>query len=486
MRNILYNFVASALRLYLRISRNFMSIKSLTLKGLRGFSSEQSLRFAKSSGELGSGLTILVGPNSGGKSTVVEALRVFSKKRNVSFSEGKRNKEAGDRILIRIEFDAGNKIELKTVESGGSQTEFEPEISQLGYRPYVLPSRRYFRTHFGNSMGVGRQEYIELLESETRDRGDRLDTFTFRLFNALKNQKEFNQVLQKVMDPVPDWTIDQSDEGNYYLKINASGQYHTSDGLGEGIVSLFFIIDALYDSEAGDFIVIDEPELSLHPAYQRRLAKLFAEYSKSRQIVYATHSPYFVDFQYLSNGAEIARVHKGNGGCTISQLSPETGNSLRGLLENRNNPHILGLNAREALFLEDRVILVEGQEDVVYYTRLVKNIAPKLENRFFGWGVGGAGNIETISSLLHDLGFNKVAVIVDKNKKNLLPDLKQKFKEYHFDSIPAEDVRTKEEKTSKETYGLFDKNDFLRSEFEEETEDLFRKTEEFLQSNNPK
>ena len=463
-----------------------MSVKSLTLKGLRGFSSEQSLRLAKPSGELGSGLTILVGPNSGGKSTIVEALRAFSKGKDVSFSEGKRNKEAGDRVLIQVKLDTGDKVELKTLESGGSKTEFEPKTSQLRDKLYVLPSRRYFSPYFVYSTSMDRQQYSQLLESEARGRGARLDVFAVRLFNALQNQKEFNQVLQKVMDPVPDWNIDESDEEHSYLKVNAGGQYHTSEGMGEGIISLLFIVDALYDSVDGDIIVIDEPELSLHPTYQRRLAILFAEYAKNRQIVYATHSPYFADFHYLSNGAEIARVHKSNGGSTISQLSRETADSLSGLLKNKNNPHILGLNAREALFLEDRVVLVEGQEDVVYYTQLVKDIAPKLENRFFGWGVGGAGNIETISSLLHDLGFNKVAVIVDKNKRDLLPDLKKKFKEYYFDSIPAEDVRTKEEKTSKETYGLFDEDDSLRPEFKEETEELFRKAEEFLQNYNSK
>ena len=146
------------------------------------------------------------------------------------------------------------------------------------------------------------KNYPELLPDNIR--GILLNEFGHRLFRALENREKFNDVLQKVMDPVPDWTIDLSNTGQHYLKVNAGGQYHTSEGMGEGIISLFFIVDALYDSEDGDVIVIDEPELSLHPTYQRRLAKLLAEYAKNRQIVYATHSPYFVDFRYLSNGAK--------------------------------------------------------------------------------------------------------------------------------------------------------------------------------------
>ena len=129
-----------------------------------------------------------------------------------------------------------------------------------------------------------------------------LNRFSSRLFNVLEHIEEFNEVMKQVMNPVPRWTIDQSDQGQYYVKLDADGQHHSSDGLGDGIVSLLFIVDALYDSKPGQLIVIDEPELSLHPTFQRRLARLFAEYAKNRQIVYATHSPHFVDFKYVVNG----------------------------------------------------------------------------------------------------------------------------------------------------------------------------------------
>ena len=47
------------------------------------------------------------------------------------------------------------------------------------------------------------------------------------------------------------------------MKCESSGQSYTSDGLGEGVVSPLVLIDALYDSEPGHIIVVDEPELSL-------------------------------------------------------------------------------------------------------------------------------------------------------------------------------------------------------------------------------
>ena len=316
--------------------------------------------------------------------------------------------------------------------------------------------------------------------------------FSQRLFSALQNRKDFNKVLEQVVSPAPTWTIDQSDEGSYYLKIDSHGQYHNSDGLGEGIVSLLFIIDALYDSQAGDLIAIDEPELSLHPAYQRRLASLLARYAKDRQIVIATHSPYFVDFRLVLNGAEVARIHEHGGSSVISQLKRETALLFKGIMTDSHNPHVLGLDAREIFFQSDGVVVVEGQEDVVYYPKVLADLvkegklsqetATHLEECFFGWGAGGAGNIEKIVALLEDLGFERVAGIFDKNESNLTSRLKSKFPKYTFRAIPADDVRTKPEVEARDSiHGLLDdENRSLRPEHAHKTGDLFRDIEEKL------
>ena len=321
-----------------------MSITKLTIQGFRGFSEEQELHFAQPTGKVGSGLTILVGPNNGGKSTVIESLRALSG-RDVSFSEGKRNKLAGDRVSISIELD--DKVhELRTIDAGGSQTNRESHETLSNC--YVLPSRRFFNPFFSPGQS-NRQQYVTVGDVPGT-RSTPIEIFSQRLFNALENLEQFNNVLSQVVYPPPVWTIDESDQGGYYLKLDSNGQYHNSDGLGEGIVSLLFIVDALYDSQERDVIVIDEPELSLHPAYQRRLSNLLAEHARNRQIVYATHSPYFVDFNHVLNGAEVARVHKRDGSSLISQLRRETAGKFEGILRDANNPHVLGLDAREAFF----------------------------------------------------------------------------------------------------------------------------------------
>ena len=467
-------------------SKELMPVKSLTIKGLRGFAEREELKLAvPTDNKPGSGLTILVGPNNGGKSTITEALDAAFRSPPVSFSEGKRNKRAGDSISLLLELTSNETYELRTVDSGGSETH-RPNGETPPNACFYLPSRRMFSPYFGSGSETRDSYTVNQASPLQGTRNAPLDRFPYRLFEVQKDKEKFNAVLQQVVNPVPKWTIDLSDQGQYYVKLDVGGQHHSSDGLGDGIVSLLFIVDALYDSKPGDLIVIDEPELSLHPAFQRKLARLFAEYAKDRQIVYATHSPHFVDFQFVVDGAAVARVHKCDNRCVVSQLSPETAPSLGGLLKDDHNPHILGLDARETLFQEDGVIVVEGQEDVIFYPRILDQLASRdllssclvheMSDRFFGWGAGGAHKVSTLLALLRDLGYARVAVILDDNKRCLIPKLTNDFPEYHIDAIPTDDIRTKQNRPAQDaTDGLLDDENDLKQEFQEVMAELFQK-----------
>ena len=210
-----------------------MTVKDLSIRGYRGFSKKQNLQFAQPTGELGSGLTILVGPNNGGKSTIVESLNALSSTQS-TFSVGTRNKSAGDRVSITITID-NTKHKLQTVDAGGSETVRLPEKSSISY--YVLPSRRYFNPYFHKGL-IDRKSYLRnSLLPPTRS--SELDQFSQRLFKALQRKEAFNEILGKIVNPLPKWTIDQSDQGQHYVSINTGRYSHNSDGLGEGIVSHF-------------------------------------------------------------------------------------------------------------------------------------------------------------------------------------------------------------------------------------------------------
>lgn len=245
---------------------------------------------------------------------------------------------------------------------------------------------------------------------------------------------------------------------------------------------MFTICDALYDSEAGSVIAIDEPELSLHPAYQKRIIQLFKEYSKDRQIIINTHSPYFVDMDSLVNGACLYRTIKNSAGdIDVFPLSEESKKNIGGFLKNINQPHTLGTEAREIFFLEDRIIVTEGQEDVIMYNKAVESVQMQLQGTFFGWGSGGASNIAKIATILKDLGYKKVVAIFDGDKPEDLTRFEEAFPEYRGLIISEPDIRDKPSVNKPEKLGIMTQKGQLKEQHKPEMEKLFNSINSYFQ-----
>lgn len=451
-----------------------MNIRDISINGYRGFGTEGIMQLGVPNGKLGSGLTIIVGPNNAGKSTIIEAFHILSKNNPPSLAEGKRNKFAGEFVSIQVTNINGEKRGIQSDFGGTSETKaVNKDIRPLPSEIFVLLSRRTFSPFFGSTPGWDRAQYITNTGLPS-NRGEFNNYFTDRFFKIQKNKDKFNEVFVKVLSPMPEWKIELSDTGSYYIKFGNGNLTHNSDGLGEGLISLFFMIDSLYDSKEGEIIVIDEPELSLHPSFQRRLIQLFAEYAKNRQIVIATHSPYFIDWSSIKNGAKIARVVKENDTTKIYQLSSEISEKIKNMGKDLNNPHVFGLDANEVFFLEDNIILVEGQEDVIFYNKIMNELGIEINGDSYGWGVSGSNKMNIIASILRKLGFKRVVGVLDKDKESEKDELIEEFSEYNFFCIPSNDVRTKEARKAKEqVIGLVDEKGKIRMQYKEEIKDLF-------------
>lgn len=446
-----------------------MSLTRMEILGFRGFKTLGAITFSVPNGEIGSGLTVITGPNNAGKSSILECLKARAGNQPPSFTVGARNanvEEVGIKYVIN-----GKEETIRSLKKGASETKKEGVDSK--FHVFVLPSRRAFNPYF-NRAELSREQHLNSA-TLTPQRSSMLSGFEYRLFTVLKNQTAFNEILHEVLTFKPEWSIDQSDQGQYFLKFFNGDDSHSSDGMGEGIVSIFAIVDSLYDSKPGDVIVIDEPELSLHPALQKRVANLLCRFARDRQIVVSTHSPYFVDLRALSNGGHLARVATGAEGTIIYEISAAAKDSIRRLSEgNLYNPHVLGLDARELFFQEDQIILTEGQEDVLLLPRVAEQVKAEISGSFFGWGAGGASNIRHLCRILKDLGYKKVAGIFDGDKAEERDKTAVEFPEFHFACIPAKDIRTKPpRKATDEVQGLLNDKLELKEEYAMQLKTLF-------------
>ncbi len=464
------------------MQREANPIKQISIHGLRGFGKKQSIEFALPNQKEGSGITIFVGGNNTGKTTILEALRVFNSPKDnpPSFSEKKRNIKCDEgAVHLVLQTAANETYEIHTIEGGGSTTTYTKAgtTSEDWWEPpelFVLQSRRFVDYEFHHSYSE-RSDYLRNQQLNIHNRMATIFDFNSRLFKMQRNKATFDVLLKRVLGYDLKWTIEQNENGTYYLKLIVNGCVHSSEGLGDGIWSVFTICDALYDSKPNSLIAIDEPELSLHPAYQKRIMELIKEYAKDRQIILNTHSPYFVDVRSIVNGAYLYRTVKNeDGDIEVYALSDTSRNSLEGFLKNINQPHTFGTEAREIFFLEDRIIITEGQEDVIMYGKASEAIQIPFEGSFFGWGSGGAGNIATIVSLLDELGYKKVVAIFDGDMSARKAQLEKEYPFYNFQIISTPDVRDKDciNKPAKE--GMMKKNGMLKEEYIEEMTTLIQ------------
>lgn len=464
-------------------------VQSISIEGFRGFREEAVLRLAQPTGTAGSGLTFVVGANNTGKSTIWESFDALARKLkwDVSFSEGRRNRGAPAGIRLRLELAGGCTYTVTSRNPNTSETRDEWSPAQPMALPEIVsvPSRRQFQASFGRSSTSAR-DWMTTGQDFTRFRQN--DEFTGRLFDLHNDEKKkatFDELMAKVLGHELSWTIDLGDGQHgqsYYLKVTTGdGVNHTSEGLGDGIISLLYILNALYDSEPGTLLVLDEPELSLHPQAVRRLGRVLANFSADRQIVVFTHSVQLLSWNDVEQGAEIARVYKMGADSKIAQAGRATINEVSKARGGWRNPHTLGIDANEAFFLDDGVIVVEGQEDAALLPVVFRLADVPAAGTVFGWGSGGEGNVSRIANLLRDLGFQRVAIVLDNNVPDRVERLHRDYPEYHVATIPAADIRDKPARPTKEVQGLLDEHGkMLKPDLEDETKAVLSKVTSYL------
>jgi predicted ATP-dependent endonuclease of OLD family len=297
-----------------------------------------------------------------------------------------------------------------------------------------------------------------------------------------EDKAKFDSLLKELLPQVSTWRTDLQLGRTLILYKTHSGVEHAADLFGEGMASLFRIALALHDSRRGHIVIIDEPELSLHPQAQKLLASAISKYSADRQIVVATHSPYFINWSDMQGGARCYRLSQTLDGIEIGVLEPSLIQRLNGLSTDWQKPHLLDAVAREVFFSEE-VIFLEGQEDVALIRRFMeeRKLGP-LE--FFGYGAGGFGNLLHFLDMAEDLNL-PAAAIYDGQHATERDRAMRFFPHAMVELLPTPDIRDKfsDEGSGKlEKEGIFDSSGNIKPQHEKYLTDLVKAFRRFFDS----
>ncbi|MGY5807248.1 AAA family ATPase [Rhizobium sp. LEGMi198b] len=161
---------------------------------------------------------------------------------------------------------------------------------------------------------------------------------------------------------------------------------------------LNFIFGLSIDSIRNSLIIIDEPELNLHPRWQKLLLRFFLRTQKKYncQFVMSTHSASFLDEKTLPH---VRRIYRKNQSSALS--SSHHSGADRGKLSEAVK--LLNAQQNERIFFTQKAVLVEGQSDFVIWQKLINLL---LE-------IFGVGEIIEVMEVLGSSNFSKYRAFLD-------------------------------------------------------------------------
>jgi predicted ATP-dependent endonuclease of OLD family len=462
-----------------------MLLKKLQIENYKGFGSRQQIEFAKP-GTIGSGFTILVGPNNGGKSTILKAIRHLVSADNV-FVAG-----ADDRRVrpIKLELTGTEETEFNIVVEGrGSAARLERTgtwkanlDANLAYVPSRRPWTDKFHTQPAGSTARKMHEtgvYNNLKQQEFYVDSQFGSSIAQIEINP-EEKRRYSALLSKLEPTITEWTIDNR-EMDFISFTSVSGVSHRSGLVGEGVANIFRLAYALYDFKPNEVLLLDEPELSLHPQAQKRLYQELRERSSVGQIIVSTHSPYFVSWKDIQNGAKVYRANLiPKDGTALTTLSSNTINRIAKVANEKKNRKLYDVVAKE-VFFSLGCLFVEGQEDAHIIGAYLEDKSLS-DVEIFGYGSGGASLIGSWLCLAHDLGIKAAAIFDgDEEGRAEYDKCKAEFssnKRILLRILSTPDIRDKPDKNKE---GIFDEHWKLKEQHEKEWTVLMDEIANFLQ-----
>lgn len=342
-----------------------MNIKSVSIKSFKGI---QHVELKNCSP-----INILVGKNNAGKSSILHAIDMAILALNLgSWHPFQLKLEIKDLFT-----DVGN-FEIQLVLSDGQSIQVK---STKEFGPVVTPSGQ---NESVKSVLIFPDAGARLLNRQHRTPKwvyDRVEARDFGNVNALEilySIKHYSQRSEKGFNPTsytslideikfyfPDLTNIDSDRTDQDISTLIYEEYGRRLDILYSGTGLKHFIDVLIKTtlSKANIILLDEPEMGLHPDLQRQFIEYLVKLSKEKQIQFfiSTHSPIFLNY---SDDFSFYRITNKKGVREVQTISPDATHTLLS---------DFGIRPSD-IFNQDICLLVEGASEVVFFEYIIRTL----------------------------------------------------------------------------------------------------------------
>ena len=279
------------------------------------------------------------------------------------------------------------------------------------------------------------KNYFDITDKALNDRLNSIGTNTISLDNKIISK--ISEIVGKNYS-----SIERRNDKYSLLCENCygyiiDGQY-SDFACGAGEISIIRMLDLIYNAPQNTLIIIDEPEVAIHPSVQYKLLKIFMELalSKNMQFIFTTHS-YFI-LKYL-NPDSILLLKNNNDNKIISQnvnssvafqnISEQKIYKLEAFVEDSIAADILNTIFKNDVSIRDQIKITKAISD-----GWVSFIQREMPLRFYNWKLYEQKDLRPVLVLDGDVR-DKIKIDELKNKYGNSSILKRDIDSLGLDKV---------------------------------------------------
>lgn len=261
-------------------------------------------------------VTVIVGPNAVGKSNFVDALRFLrdSAKGSIEDAIARRDgmarirpHDANDESVLKLRAHMAHSDQRRDqdiyfeVETTGAASDVAVSFSEHGDpgEPWsAIRTWKFSALDVQTLRNLSTQDTDEPLRDDGSNWASVIRTAS-RSTQGLRMLERVTEMMQVVLPEFQNVVVLKA--GSYLVpNFYFEGKDHSVScfdpvQLSDGTLRIFGILLSLYQTPAPSLIVIEEPELFVHPGVLTMLAEAFQEVSETTQIIVTTHSPQLIE-----------------------------------------------------------------------------------------------------------------------------------------------------------------------------------------------